>query len=74
MNFEVFLSLFVLGLSAVLFLLQIWYQGRDERAYEGLKVNRVFYCAQCSYLYAGRVRDKAVCCPNCSSENSVLSF
>ncbi|QYY35839.1 hypothetical protein [Ruficoccus sp. ZRK36] len=73
-DFSVFTFLYVSSGMAVIFGLWLYYDRRDVRLYERIRVRHTFHCIQCGSLYSDRGRREVSRCPQCGFQNAKLKF
>jgi hypothetical protein len=59
---------------ALVFGLWIYYDQRDQRAYEQERAQSLFHCLKCGRLYTAPRASLSARCPACEFENSKLKF
>ncbi|MBC2593297.1 hydrogenase nickel incorporation protein HypA [Ruficoccus amylovorans] len=59
---------------AVILGLWFYYDRRDVRLYERIRVRHTFHCIKCGTLYSERGTREVSRCPHCGFENAKLKF
>ena len=74
MDFSHFVFIVIMAGLALGFGLWIYYEQRDQRAYEQERAQSLFHCLKCGRLYSAPRAQLSAPCPACHFENSKLKF
>jgi hypothetical protein len=73
-DFSHFILIVVTSGLALVFGLWVYYDRRDQLAYEHERAQSLFHCLKCGRLYSAPRASSVARCPNCDFENSKLKF